>query len=29
MGLGRYFFGNGVGVRRYESVGPGRGWKDG
>ncbi len=29
MGLGRYFFGNGMGVRRYESGEPGRGWKDG
>ncbi len=29
MGLGRYFFGDGVGVMRYESSGKARGWKEG
>ncbi|KAL6722335.1 hypothetical protein ACLMJK_001442 [Lecanora helva] len=27
LGLGRYFFSNGVGIKRYESGGKGRGWK--
>ena len=27
LGLGRYFFTNGVGIRRYESGGKVRGWK--
>lgn len=29
LGLGRYFFEDGVGVMRYESTGKARGWKEG
>lgn len=29
LGLGRYFFGDGVGIMRYESGGEARGWKEG